>query len=351
MSEVMPYQPTGEELEEVKVVQDLSPYLLDPTVEFSPVEYTLSINGVGFAPMGDLHVVKAPQKNGKTFLLTILMGALLRGEYMGISCELEKARVLFIDTEQHPRNTQLVYRRVCMIAGIDGHKRHDNFRVYHMRGAQVEEIRHAILQEVVFFKPNVVVVDGLVDCVIDPNDQAESKGYITALSALAMKHNVSMWTVLHTNPGTDKMRGHLGTILSQKVSDVLMVKKEKQIDGSTAFTVSQTDTRNKDLGEFSFCIEDRKDDNGEWIAMPVATYVSSDEMQHLDEVMKDALADGPLRFTDLLNKVMSNEKVKQTKAKGLINDARGCGIIAQDTVMHKYSYYGIPAPKNDDMPF
>jgi hypothetical protein len=74
-------------------------------------------------------------------------------------------------------------------------------------------------------------------------------------------------------------------------------------------------------------------------------------MQHLDDVMKEALADGPLRAKDLCAAIKKNEKIKDTKAYTLIGNARGCGIIAQDSVMGKYSYYGIPVPKNDDMPF
>jgi hypothetical protein len=208
---------------------------------------------------------------------------MLRGEYLGLKCEIEQPRLLFIDTEQHPRNTQLVYRRICRIAGIDGHSRHSQIKVLHMRGAQVEEIRHALLQEIVLFKPDVVYLDGLVDCVVDPNDQAESKAYITELSGIALRHDCSIWSVLHVNPGTEKMRGHLGTIMAQKVSDVLQCLKEKQPDGTVIFTVEQTDTRNKDINKFSFAIEDRKGEDGEFLALPVATYINVKERAEVDE--------------------------------------------------------------------
>ena len=76
---ILPYTPTAEELEEVGHVEDLTPYELDPAREWEPVRYSFSQNGIGVAPMGDVHVVKAPQKNGKTFLLTLMMGAMLKG--------------------------------------------------------------------------------------------------------------------------------------------------------------------------------------------------------------------------------------------------------------------------------
>lgn len=342
--------PTAEELHELGQVVDLSPYVLDPTREWEPLQYSFTQNGIGMAPRGDIHVVKAPQKNGKTFLLTLMMGAMLKGEYLGLKCEIEQPKILFIDTEQHPRNTQLVYRRICRIAGIDGHARHHQMRVLHMRGAQVEEIQHALLQEIILYKPDVVFLDGLVDCVTDPNNQAESKEYITKLSGLALKHNCSIWTVLHVNPGTEKMRGHLGTIMAQKSSDVLQCLKEKQQDGTVVFTVEQTDTRNKDINKFSFAIEDRRGPDGELLALPVATYINVKEKTYINDLMQRALTD-PLRSSDLIARIMELEGVKKTKAYELKDQAEQAGIIKQDIVTYRYRYNGLDTTNEDEMPF
>lgn len=348
---ILPYTPTAEELEEVGHVEDLTPYELDPAREWEPMRYSFSQNGIGVAPMGDVHVVKAPQKNGKTFLLTLMMGAMLKGEYLGLKCEIPNPKILFIDTEQHPRNTQLVYRRICHIAGIPSRQRHEQIKVLHLRGCQVAQIRHAVLQEVVFFKPDVVYIDGLVDCVVDPNDQAESKQYITELSALALRHDCSIWTVLHVNPGTDKMRGHLGTIMAQKASDVLQCLKEKQPDGSVIFTVEQTDTRNKDINKFSFAIEDRKTEDGEFLALPVPTYVNVKEKTELDEIMQKALT-RPMRGPDLIQRIMEVANVKQSKAYMMKDDALKCGIIVQDTIhTFCFRYVGLNLQNEEDMPF
>lgn len=344
------YIPTAEELREVGEVINVSQYELDPDKDFEPILYSFSQNGIGLAPLGDVHFVKAPQKNGKTFLLTLMMGAMLRGEYLGLKCEIENPRLLFIDTEQHPRNTQLVYRRICKIAGIPGRERHERLRVLHLRGAKVEEVQHIILQEIVFYKPTVVFIDGLVDCINDPNDQAESKAYLTVLSGLALKHNCSIWSVLHVNPGSDKMRGHIGTIAAQKASDVLQCLKEKQPDGSVIFTVEQTDTRNKDINKFSFAIEDRKTETGEFIALPVATYVNVKEKVFLDEMMKECLGI-PLRSADLINKIMEAKEVKKSKAYQYKKDAEDNGIIKMDPVTYKFHYVGLDMKNEEDCPF
>lgn len=351
MSEMLPYTPTGEELAEVGQVLDLSAYTLDPLKEWEPLQYAFSKDGIGLAPRGDIQVVKAPQKNGKTFLLTLMMGAVLRGEYLGLKCEIEDARALFIDTEQHPRNTQLVYRRVCHIAGLDGHQYNDRIKMLHMRGAQVEMIRKAILQEIVFWKPDVVFIDGVVDCVVDPNDQAESKAYITELSAIAMRHNCSIWSVLHVNPGSDKMRGHLGTIMSQKVSDVLSCVKKKQPDGSIVFEVEQTDTRNKDVTKLTFVIENRQTSNNEFIAVPIAPYVSDSEKAKLNDMMQEIFCTGPMTPRELYEAVKEKFGVKRARCYEIVRDAKDNGIIDYDQlVTNKYRYVGI-LKTSDEAPF
>jgi hypothetical protein len=197
----------------------------------------------------------------------------------------------------------------------------------------------------------MVYLDGLVDCVIDPNDQAESKAYITELSAIALRHNCSIWSVLHVNPGTEKMRGHLGTIMAQKVSDVLQCLKEKQPDGSVIFTVEQTDTRNKDINKFSFAIEDRADDKGHYLALPVATYINVKEKSLLNEIMQRALADGPLRSADLIQKIIDNGDAKQSKAYQLKQKATNEGIIEQDPVTYRFRYVGLDLTNEQDCPF
>lgn len=328
-------------------VIDPTPMLLDPMKEWEPLQYTFTRDGVGFAPLGDIQAIKAPQKNGKTFLITLLLGAALKGEYMGIKCEINKPKVLLFDTEQHPRNTQLVYRRFCAIAGISGHAWHDNIRVYHTRGAMPQVVHHIVLQEVMDFHPDIVIIDGLVDLVVDPNDQMESKAIVTELSGLAMDYNCSIWNVLHVNPGSDKMRGHLGTILAQKSSDVLMVKKDKRPDGAI-FGVEQSDARDKDIAKFDFVIENRPAEDGNYIALPVAPYVSDKELEELDQLMSDILVGHPMTRKDLVAAIMDKCSYKERKAYDIVKKAHENEIIFLDTVRPIFTYFGLRKQRKNE---
>ena len=286
------------------------------------------------------------------------MGAALKGEYLGVKCMIPNAKVLFVDTEQHPRNTRLVYRRVCQIAGINGRERHERINMLHLRLSEdVETTKKAIRLKIMYFRPDVVFIDGIVDCIVDFNDPKESKQYITELSKLALEYNCAIMSTLHTNPGDEnKMRGHLGTILAQKASDVIQCVKTKKDDGSVVLEVEQTENRNNaDFKKFSFAIEMRKDVSGELISVPVKSYVSVQEKTSLDELFRWALYNNPLRRADLKDKITSDDcpkKVSRSTAYQRINDALAAGIIADDDqVTYRLRYVGLNLPHEDGMPF
>lgn len=350
----LPPIPTGEELErqcnEAKYAC-LEPYRLDPAKEWEPIQYTLFYGGVGFAPKGDVQAVKAPQKNGKTFLLTLLMGAALKGEYMGIKCSIKAPRILFIDTEQHPRNTLLVYRRICCLAELDGHKKHEQISVLHLRGAETEFINEAIQMEIERFKPDIACIDGAVDCVIDPNDMKESKSLLSVFSKIALENNCSIWMVLHVNPGSEKMRGHLGTVLSQKSSDVLACIKTKGTDGTVFYDVEQTDSRNQSITKFAFAIENKTDSYGNLIAIPVPPHISVKERSSLDDLFKNVLSEKPLKRAELAERIKEETGKKKTRSYELINDGLNSGIIYEDKVMGKIHYKGLDLPNEEELPF
>lgn len=334
----------------------LEKWRLDPTIEDQPIEFCFEYCGIPFMPKGDIQGVKAAQKSGKTFLLTLLMAAARKGEYMGIKCRLPNPRIVYIDSEQHPRNTRLVYRRVCFLSGVNGRERHNEIEFFHMRGAEPETIQQAVEKIARQYTPDIICIDGLVDCVIDSNDMKESKAFLADISRVAMERNCAIIGVLHLNhSGENRMRGHLGTILAEKASDVLSCVKNKQ-SGTAVFEVEQTENRNdQDISKFAFAIEVRQDTDGQLLAVPVPSYMSANERISLDTLFAWALADSPLRRADLKDKLMSEDcpqRCSRTVAYSRINEAQAAGIIRDDPVTYKLRYIGLNnVPNEDDMPF
>lgn len=330
----------------------LKQFELDPTVKDDPLQNCFKVGDTTCIPKGDQSAIKGDAKNGKTHVAEIFMGAALKGEYIGVKCLIANAKLLYIDTEQHPRNTRLVYRRVCQIAGINGREKHERINMLTLRLADdVETIRKAIRLKIKYFRPDIVFLDGIVDCVVDFNDPTESKAYVTEISKLALKYNCAIISNLHTNPdGTNKMRGHLGTFLAQKASDVIQCKKQVGPEGSI-FEVWQTENRNNaDFEKFYFVIETRRELSGEFISVPVDKYISVQERKELDELFRWALKDEPLRRADLAAKLEQNDcpqKMKRSTAYKRINVAlSACIITDDDPVTYRLRYIGLNQPND-----
>ena len=233
---------------------------LDPKEKYIRPRYTLSYNGVPFAPLGGIHGLTGQPGHGKTFTFTQLIVAILRGEFYGLRYELSRdipqPKVLYIDTEMEKGNTQLVMLRVYEMMGWEKGSEQEQFKILWLR----EEVKAVerwklTLKAINELKPTVVFLDGLIDVVGDFNDNKECQAIIYKCMATASHYGLSMWCLLHENPGSTKMVGHAGSFLERKATDVLKTKKDKE-SGVVQFEVSQSKARARDLDAWTFTIED-----------------------------------------------------------------------------------------------
>ena len=70
-----------EQPERVEIPKDC---WLDVTQELIEPTWLLRYQGIGFSPLGDIQVLRGMEGHGKSMLFTILMSAILRGEYGGL---------------------------------------------------------------------------------------------------------------------------------------------------------------------------------------------------------------------------------------------------------------------------
>lgn len=265
---------------------DLTGNWFDPTEEDIPRRFTLSWKGVKFAPIGGVHGLTGQPGHGKTFTFTQLMVAILRGDYQGLHCELDdpNTSVLYIDTEMEKVNTQLVVRRVYDMMGWEQRTVQDRFKVLWLREeVKAEDRWRKTLKAIWEMKPTVVFLDGLIDVIGDFNDNKECQKIIYQCMAVASHYSISMWCLLHLNPGSEKMVGHAGSFLERKATDVLRTKKDKEA-GSVHFIVSQAKARARDLDDWKFTIEDDEHHYGH----PVIEAVNMVESVRANEDKKQA---------------------------------------------------------------
>ena len=101
----------------------------------------------------------------------------------------------------------------------------------------------------------VVIIDGISDLIYDTNDIRESAMMVDDLRKWATERDLHIVNVLHQNPSqSEKMRGHLGTILTNKSETVIQISSSKE-DESIKL-VETLATRNKKPENWSFEIID-----------------------------------------------------------------------------------------------
>lgn len=260
----------------------LRPYLLDPREDYPEPYHMLEYNGVPFSKVGGLAAISGQKKNGKSFVLTQLMAAILGNgsertqlylpgltvpertiEYLG-----HEPKVLYVDTEMEKLSSAKVMRRVHWLCGWDMKYPNDRFAVLWLKNMPKDSDKRAHIQRYDLIRlaidvihPDVMFIDGLRDLLSSINDEEQGTQILDYLGGAAEDRNMSIWCALHQNPARKnddddaKMRGWIGTELGNKVSDTLVSIKTKTASGVT-FTVKQQDARDKDLEDWKFEITD-----------------------------------------------------------------------------------------------
>lgn len=262
-------------------LEQLRPYLLDPREDYPEPFYMLEYNGVPFSTIGGLGAISGQKKNGKSFVLTQLMAAILGNgcdrtslylpglkvpertlEYLG-----HEPRVLYVDTEMEKLNSAKVLRRVHWLCEWDMKYPNERFNVLWLKNMPKDGDKRPYKQRydlirlaIDALEPDIVFIDGLRDLLASINDEESGTQILDELASMAEERHMCIWNALHQNPNgkTDddaKMRGWIGTELGNKVSDTLVSIKSKTASGVT-FTVKQQDARGKDLDDWKFEVTD-----------------------------------------------------------------------------------------------
>ena len=263
------------------MMEQLRPFLLDPREDY-PEPYTmLEFNGVPFSKIGGLSAITGRKKNGKSFVLSQLMAAILGSgsdniekylpglrvpdrtiKYLG-----HEPRVLYVDTEMEKLSSAKVLRRVHWLCGWDMKQPNDRFSVLWLKTMPKDDTvkpykrRYELIRMAIeILNPDAVFIDGLRDLLASINDEESGVSILDELGTMAEERKMSIWLALHQNPGKDdaeeaKMRGWIGTELGNKVSDTLVSIKNKTSSGVT-FKVTQQDARDKDMDDWKFEVTD-----------------------------------------------------------------------------------------------
>ena len=328
-------QPFDEPQNEV-YIEKKSEYAIKDGVDYPDPEYLIDIGGVPTMPKGNLVALSAKWKNGKTFFCDIISAIFLGSRAFGQCTALQSTgNVQFFDTEQAVSDTARIRKT---IKAMTPENRHRDLEVYCLRNAEIDTdeddnkrisrfdfIKHSIEQD----QPDLVIIDGIADLIYNYNDVNESNDMVSRLAAIANEHNCCIVVVMHQNKGQkDKnMKGHLGTMLFQKCSDVFNVEK-----CGSVFVVSHGVSRHRQCDDIAFKLDAN--------AIPMDAFADRQlqvemERQQAESNLREMFSglmpeDGsPVKRKDIVEMLHKKHGIRKTNCYDLVKKAIITGLFAE----------------------
>ena len=246
------------------------------------------------------------------------MGGLLaeRGDF-GITPRL--AKVLWVDTEQSVLHVRKVTERIHRLAGWSEERNSGMLHTLTLREVEPKARAEILYMAIELYRPTLVVIDGISDLMYNTNDIAESDSIVGKLMALSTEFNCHILCVLHTNPDSDKARGHIGSTLQRKAETVLFVHK-----GGECTVVEPQFCRNEEFEPFAFIIDEE--------GLPLLSDMPRERDGPRNEVvriMEDFYPNG-IERTILIDRLMSETGTTYGVAQVKISRALKAGLLTSD---------------------
>lgn len=303
-------------IEEQVLYRSLEPHLVDIHRAIPEPIPVLSRYGSIIASEGNISAVVGAAKSKKTFLCTALIGALLRTSQEPLFGITPKGtKVLWVDTEQSASHVQRVIKRIYRLAGWDEEVNYGDLRTLTLREVEPKERAEKMVDAIKLFKPKLIVIDGISDLMYNSNCIEESDTVVGQLMALSTEYNCHIMCVLHTNPNSDKARGHIGSTLQRKAETMIYVHKmgERSI-------VEPQFCRNEEFSPFAFHITE------EGLPSECEIPQSSESENVCTTIMQNFFPNGVERSV-LITKLKEELGLSDTNAKVKVCRAIKSGIL------------------------
>ncbi len=257
---------------EVKTPLDIEKYRIFLSDDIQDPQPIFKVNGTILCSPGNILVIKAKQKAGKTILVNIFIAAYFTGKYLEIEGINTGKSIAWIDTEQSKNQLHKIYKRTHSISGFKSSEDNSHLRVYY--AAEMDVPERLELFESLARNPEIgiIIVDVTTDLIDDINDAVETKKRADQLQKIAKENNILIIGTIHENKQDSNATGHFGGSLQKKAECVISLLKADGI-----FSVTATDTRHGDWPDFSFNL----DENGYPVAMEAPVKLTAAEVLEL----------------------------------------------------------------------
>ena len=323
-----------DELYREDLYQKFEHTLISVNDNIPPLVPVIKRNGVLICSEGNISAVVGEAKSKKTFLCTALVGSLLdvcRQKRFGV--EYRKTKVLWVDTEQSREHIQKVLFRINMMSKFFYNLYDERILTLALREESPNDRLTMLRYAIEYHQPKLVVIDGVSDLMTNTNNLEESEALVSLLLQLSSAYGCHIMNVLHTNPNSDKARGHLGSTLMRKAETVLFVHRAGEIS-----IVEPQYCRNMPFDRFAFTVEEipNAELEGEpcvGLGIPVECDVPNEQSGREDDCVR-ILRD---EFGGCAERKLLNTKVAQVLgitdvcARVKVHRAISRGVIKQDS--------------------
>ena len=203
---------------------------------------------------GNFSFIQAPPKSKKTFFVSLLSAVYLAEHLEPFCGELkanrENKHLVHFDTEQGNFHAAMVFKRPIDMTGIKSDKYHTLALRQLSFKERIDFIEYYLYDKLEAKDIGLVIIDGIADLCSDVNNIEESNNVVQKLMKWTKELNCHIITVIHSNFGSDKPTGHLGSFLEKKAET--QIQLELNTVNKHLVTVSCKRSRNAPFENFSF---------------------------------------------------------------------------------------------------
>ena len=324
-----------DKMHKAEMYQRIEQTVISASDKLPPLIPVIRRKGVLICSEGNISAVVGEAKSKKTFLCTALVGSLLdlnKQNRFGI--EPLFCKVLWVDTEQSREHIQKVLFRINLLGMIPHDNPNGRLLTQTLREESPAERLKQLRYGIEYHQPKLVVVDGISDLMCNTNSLEESEALVAELLRLSSVYGCHIMNVLHTNPNSDKARGHLGSTLMRKAETVIFVHRAGEMS-----IVEPQYCRNMPFDRFAFAVENLPEVEQQspacvGLGLPIECEVPNEQSEREDDcvrILRDDLggcAERKLLCSMVAQKmgyteVYSRVKVSRAIQRGLLHESSG----------------------------
>lgn len=203
----------------------------------------------------NITVITGKPKACKTTFQSAMIASCLTGDQVLNMKACKPLSILLADTEQSKihlsRQTDRIFRM--------GHLEKGDmilFDILALRPLSPTDRYNTLISAIEECRPDIVFIDGAADLISDTNDLQQSETLVANLLTVASKLNCGVVCVVHSNPSSDKIRGHLGSCFERKAETVILLERDGMDNN---IRVRPKEARNRPFEAFSICLNELGD--------------------------------------------------------------------------------------------